>query len=161
MDVFQYMGCKELGMTEQLIWTELNWTITEREPETEAFWEQVTPSHRRPKGKREKWWHFRVRRYQKAHFVLPNIRFSSQTRARFWYLVTAQTNECFFQSSHFCLKSWRATVVTDWRPPCYRQVGGWACLGDLTLPLDSRDPHRINKNQGSFLGTQPVSRAVT
>ena len=29
MDVFQYMGCKELGMTEQLIWTELNWTITE------------------------------------------------------------------------------------------------------------------------------------
>ena len=52
-------------------------------------------------------------------------------------------------------------MVIDWKPPCYRQVGSWACLGDLTLPLNSRDPHRINKNQDSFLGTQTVSRAVT
>ena len=29
MDVFQYMGCKELDMTEQLNWTELNHNWTE------------------------------------------------------------------------------------------------------------------------------------
>ena len=29
MDMFQYMGCKELDMTEQLNWTELNHNWTE------------------------------------------------------------------------------------------------------------------------------------
>ena len=30
MDMLQYMGCKELDMTEQLNWTELNIAITEK-----------------------------------------------------------------------------------------------------------------------------------
>lgn len=81
--------------------------------------------------------------YQKAHFVLPNIRSSSQTRARVWYLVTAQANECFFQSSHFCLKSWRplwwltgGLHVTD-KLAAGLAWGTWLCLWIQGIPTES------------------------
>lgn len=52
-------------------------------------------------------------------------------------------------------------MVIDWRSPCYRASWWLALLGGLDFSSEFKGYPQNSKNQGSFMGTQAVSRKVT